>query len=448
MALRKSGRAPAALPLLLTAACLGSYCNGEPTPPSAGYLAAAPNALDVYVADPSKPQSVDLVAIVYDRYGRVLEGMPVSFAPTPGLPRLSIAKLNATGDTVRLTVAAATAPSDMQAKIVVRHQREGEPDLSVTIPLTVRYAPAGAHGVAADADTPTWPMVGLATGRAGGEWERHVMQPFVRRTGFATFDDAGLPQPPGEFPAGVVLSSKYALWREESPWSSAPRDVKVPSSVAAERRKITVAAYFAGESFAGSKEQFLWDLQAAADILEHTLAGVTVAINGPADLGTAIGWDECRVLGETLAALLPSDRPTTTTLAVYMLKRAGVVGGDRGLHCGPDALASAALGDVHAIFLPEGPVPIATIAHEFGHALSLQHVSFGSGYFDDNLMVETDEASARLRDRLTVGQAFRAAVDRGSWLAKAVLDADQEVGCDESPHACPPLDLDILVRTP
>ena len=198
------------------------------------------------------------------------------------------------------------------------------------------------------------------------------------------------------------------------------------------------------------RSQFTIDLQGGADIIEHTLTGVAVTIGSVASSG-AISWSEdCAALGGQVFALSATQRPSTSRLAVYMLKRSGSPGGDRALSCGPGTMGVTTGADskAYAIFVPEGPVSSATIAHEIGHALSLQHVTRPSGFFDNDLMVETDDVAAVLRDRLTVGQAFRAALDPNSWLVIAGAARSAAIDCNASPMKCPLLSADISRRTP
>ncbi len=404
----------------------------------AGYLAVTPDHLEVFVSDPAKTEKATFVAIVYDQYGRVLAGESLN-ANLSGGTSLALGS-NGTKDTLQVEVKPATTPGAQQATLTVSHPGSG---LSVAVDVVVRYASIQLHGVGAE-PRDEWPMIGLATGRSTGNWTSNQMWPFVRRYGFAKFDTDGMLPPLGDVPSGSVLSSSTMAWRKVDPWIAAGNDVTVPGDQAGGPANIVINAFYAGSNFEFDKDSFRDDLQAAGDILAHTWSGVMVTIKTPIKIGPVLNLDSCDRLGQRLAALPVEEQPSASELAVYMISWTAET--NRAFHCGPGTMGP--IGDRHAIFLPQGVNSGATIAHEVGHALGLSHVSSGSGFFDDNLMVETDDQSARLRSRFTVGQSFRAAMGQLSWLTRAGLAKSAAIDCDASPPQCPYLGLDALARQP
>ena len=437
------------LALLCLTGCHNCVTPPPPPPSDAKSLAVVPHQLDIFVPDASKPVNVNLVAIVYGDYGRIIQGAPVTFQfPSPVLG-VSLTNVSTAGDTMQLSILPCSGtcpPPDFSATITVLHDASG---LTLDVPVQVTYGASAPHGVAADPKSINWPMVGLASGQAIG-WQNNLLHPFVNRTGFGTFNNSVTP-PAGDETSGSVLSSQYGLIRKTKPWGPIPFDVKVPSDGSADARGLPIKAFFAGSNFAGSQAGFLQDLQAGADIIEMTLVGVSVGVGSPESLPAVISWTEdCGTLINTLvtAGVPQSQQPSKTYLAVYMLKR-DTPGDARAWHCGPGTLATSGnMATAQAILVPEAVVPAATIAHEIGHAFSLSHVSYGADYYDDNLMTETDDASAVLRSRFTVGQAFRAAIDPNSWLVIAGLTIPTSLDCYAMPLQCPTLAADAYRRVP
>jgi hypothetical protein len=445
------GRAVAALKRLTPCLAIGlsscwEWCTPWPEPPVpiVHSLAVSPNALEVYVSDPAKGASANFVGLAYDRYGRLIAGEAITFTIGTGAGA-TISALNSKGDTATFVIPPNTPATDRSLTVVATHAGTG---LSVTVPVTVHSSRAAPNGVGAD-PTSNWPMVGLASGSQSPTWKRNLVQPFVRRAGFGDFDDIE-PTPLGDIASGTVMSSAYALWRTTDPWKTASPDVVVPTNGTADRAKIPIRPFYAGNDISTAAAPFITDLQAGADILEHTLTGVIVTISTAEKTDKEFTWtDQCKDFGMWLAGV--SQQPSADYLAIYMVKRSGTNGGDRGIQCGPKTLtddATSPLYKLQAILLPEGTVSPATIAHEVAHALSLAHVSFGSGFYDDNLMVQVDDISAALRSRLTVGQAFRAALDPLSWLAASGQMKSLPVDCITTQWQCPLLALDILARVP
>jgi len=88
-----------------------------------------------------------------------------------------------------------------------------------------------------------------------------------------------------------------------------------------------------------------------------------------------------------------------------------------------------------------------TLAHELGHAFSLQHsdswaASSSSSATNDNLML----SSSISRSKLTIGQAFRVNVHNTSWLKQNSLGTALARSCPDSqtPTArCPAISFDV-----
>lgn len=446
MRLRVAGVRFRLLPVLLLAGC--DDCGPKPPPPSLTYLAIVPNELDVLVKNPASAPAARIVALVYDQYGRLIPDAPLVVATQGDGGRLALVTIGADKDTIVLRVqGAATTPFD--AKLSVTHPASG---VSVAMPIRVRYDLSEPHGAQAEPGSDGWPMIALASGPLGGSWQSHILRPFIQRGEFGKFESATEDLPPvGDRPSGTVLSNTYGAWRVVDAWSTTPSDVTVPTDGTAKPATIPVVPFFAADPSPAVEAQFLSDLYGGADIIGFTLTGVVV------DVGTTVtktssttDWADCGTWGTWLQGLPATQQPATGRLAFYMVNRNGTEAGTRGMHCGPGMLAtSGALKDVHAIFLPAGPADAATVAHEIGHALlGGDHVSMGAGFFDDNLMVETDEVSAVLRSRFTVGQAFRAALDSRSWLASAGVTPSASLPCADKPPQCPALGRDAMVRTP
>ena len=423
-----------------------------PPPPVVQYIAAFPDALDVLIDDPSRDLDVTLVGQAFDVYGRVVAHEPLQFTIAGSVTGLTLNPVSVPHDTTKLTVLAATTPTPVDRETVVelKHAATG---LWINVPVHLRYAKFGVNGTTLASVNSSWPSVGLASGQASSGWQRNMLHAFVKRTGFGTFEPSdgtpslGVP-PTGDEASGSVLSGSYMMWRKTNPWRTATPDVTVPA--AANPGKLPLVLVWAG-SVATTQTQFYIDAQGGADIIEHTLTGVTVFVPASTSAGVSIAWtDNCVTLGGQVLALPPGLRPSTATLAVYMVKRSGVMGGDRGFSCGPGTMGVTTGADArtYAIFVPEGPVSSATIAHEIGHAFSLQHVTRPSGFFDNDLMVETDMIAEVLRSHLTVGQTFRAALDPNSWLVIAGVSTSAALDCGASPLKCPLLSADASTRTP
>jgi hypothetical protein len=69
---------------------------------------------------------------------------------------------------------------------------------------------------------------------------------------------------------------------------------------------------------------------------------------------------------------------------------------------------------------------------------------------DNNLMAVPVSGAERLRDRLTVGQAFRAALDGKSWIVGAAKNRSAQLDCSSAADLkkCPLLKADISARVP
>ena len=419
----------------------------EPPPPSVRSIAAFPGGLDIQIDNPANERKVLLVGQAYDRYGRVVAREPLQFSTTGGATGVALAPVSAPHDTTALTILATTdpAPADFSFSVRLAHASAIVP---IEIPVHVSYKNNGMSGATIQAAIGNWPSVGLASGQTTAGWQRNLLNAFVQRTGFADFITSGAIPPVGDEASGTIMSQSYALVRAVSPWSAMPGDVTVPAGTPASMMKLTPV--FAGSNFAASA-QLLADLQGAADIIEHTLVGIQITVGPLAQTASAISWtDNCTVLGSQVFALPAAQQPAPSSLAVYMLKRTGLSGGDRALRCGPETMGVVGSGreEANAIFLPEGPVSSATIAHEIGHTLSLEHVTSSSGFFDSDLMAETDDAIAILRDRISVGQAFRAALDPKSWIVIAGAARSASIDCAAFPMKCPLLNADASKRSP
>ncbi|HEX4934299.1 MAG TPA: hypothetical protein VFV33_14010, partial [Gemmatimonadaceae bacterium] len=392
------------------------------------------------------PPSVSLVGQVFDRNGAVIAHEPLSF--TLGSTSTGDALTpNAVGDTVRLRVASGLA-GDRDVQVTLTHAPSA---LSLVVPVRLHMAPDLRNGVAVPRRDDPWPMVGMASGAEGPAWMHNQMRAFVRRVGLGAFEGDGATLPPvGDEPSGTVLSPNYALWRKANPWTGSAVDVVVPTGVEAQPPVLSITPFFAATDPTHSSLQLTLDLEGGADIVERTLVGATVSLAPVVELGVKITWSAyCADLGTALAALPPAQQPGVSRLAVYMVARAGTPGGDLPYHCPPGTLGTTGtLAKADAIFLPEGPVPPASVAHEVGHALSLTHVTLWSGFLDNNLMVETFPASAVLRNRFSVGQAFRAALDPRSWLVRAGVAPSAPIDCATTPAKCPLQHADVTARIP
>lgn len=447
---RRITRVLSPLLLLLQVGC--DACKPWPPPPptKVAYLAAFPGELDIQVGAALADVVVHLVGQVYDQYGSVLAGEPLQFSlASTDETGVKLESASTAGDTARFTVLSGTG-ADRTIHLTLAHAASA---LSLDIPVHLHYSVGAPNGVAVSPPIEPWPTVGMASGQEGMVWKKHVARAFVGRVGLGTFEAGGGNVPPlGDEPSGTVLSSTNALWRQVSPWTGGPFDVVVPASADSRPVPVPLAPFFAGATPSEQAMlQFLVDLQGGADIIEHTPVGVVVHVQGVAALAAPIKWSrDCAALGVTLSSLPASQRPDVSRLAVYMVERSGEVGGDLPYHCPPGSLGGAGtpLEDANAVFLPEGPISSASVAHEIGHAFSLTHVTMWSGFFDNDLMVETFPASAALRDHLSVGQAFRAAIDRRSWIALAGASASARVDCAAEHAKCPLLNHDVSARTP
>ncbi len=426
----------------------------EPAPSAVQYLTVLPGALEIHIADATRSQAANLLAFVQDKYGRNLGDRSTRFAVATGGPALSLTPLGAHPDSVTLTVAAACdtptpcAPAPIDGVVTATHDGSG---LTLQIPIRVRYDAGGVHGVAA-VPTNAWPMIGLASGRVAGVWQSRMMRAFIGRAGFVKFDAGVITLPETDDPAGTVLSHSYAAWRQPQAWGDAVTTVMVPPTVV--RSGIRIKARYAADpsQFAANELGFLVGLQAGADIISYTPIGALVSLEGTITQVPPVTWaGDCAVFGnEVQAKLAQGDQPEKDVISVYMVSfSTSTAATTRAAHCGPGTLGStAAFAEAHVIVVPQGSAPAATLAHELGHVLSLEHVSFGSGFFDDNLMVITDDLSAPMRSRLTVGQAWRAAFHEPSYIVTAGQAKSAPLHCLDMPQKCPGIADDVRGRTP
>jgi hypothetical protein len=451
------------LPLLLVLVVLtGGTCSdpwpSAPTPARIAYLTSVPHELAVYVADPSRTDRANLVAFVQDEYGRNIDDHTTKFTISAGGAGFGLSPLGSHPDSVTLTIAPACslsnpgcAPANRDGEVTATHGGSG---LTVKIPIHVRYEKTGDFGVAATPSGETWPMYALATASVSGTWMRHAMHPFVRRVGFGKMDATDVTPPNGDEASGTVASAAYGLWRKAGPWGVAAGDMQVPAATSL--ASVHVRAYYAGDpsAFLVNKDAFLLALQAGADVVSHTPVGATVTIDGDVTQLSPVHWTgDCLALGTALTSALGANSPnlpSKTALAIYMLAYpAAAEDTERALQCGVNTLAaSGPLWYAQAIVLPQGSALASSVAHEIGHALALDHVSYGAGFFDDNLMVLTDDISAPMRHRLTIGQAFRAGFDPKSFIVTSGQSRSAAIDCMATPLWCPGLGLDALRRTP
>jgi hypothetical protein len=432
-----------------------------PPPPDVGvvrYLSVAPNALYVYVKDATREDRANLVAFVHGEYGRNIDDHTAKFAVSAGDAWLSLLPLGTRPDSMTLVIApacastdAACAPAARDGIVTVTHPGSG---LTLEIPVHVRYERAGDHGVAATPANSTWPMFGMATGTVASVWQGWNVHAFVRRTGFMKFDPGDVSIPLSDEPAGVVLSRAYVGWREGMPWRDPPVDVEVPATSGTLPAALTIRAFCADDPArcAANEVPFLIALEGAADIVSYTPVGARVNVD-PTGLSQVSPHDweiDCAALGNWFSSLPAGSRPESTVLTIYLLALpTGPMPAQRAAHCGPGTLAATGdLSKSHVIVVPQGSPTAATIAHEIGHALALEHVTMGSGFFDDNLMVLTDDISAPMRNRLTLGQAFRAALHPSSFIVTSGKAKSGAIECLLPTKRCPSVAEDAVRRTP
>jgi hypothetical protein len=474
MSLRRAGvrlwklsRLPLLLVLLTGASCWEPVPD-RPQGPAAS-LSVVPHELFVYVANPTQATSVNVIAFVQDSWGRNLADHSTTFSvreegaePGSGTGSLfTLSKIGASSDSVALTIAQACAPTDptcapvdRDAVVTAEHAASG---LHASIVVHVRYDKLGDHGVAAPGDSP-WPMVGLASASMANAWVPLATRAFFTRSGFGKFDAGGAAPPAGDEPAGTVFSPAHAAWRQVRPWGTVPGDMQVPAGSASAPATVAVRAYYAASAtagaFAGVQTSYTIALQAAADLVSATPVGAKVELQAVRDLGSLVPWSSsCTTIANALNNHVPpipaSDLPAPSVLSVYMLgDPAAGTESPRAMRCGPQHLATSPFPNTHLIVLPAGTPLASAIAHEIGHTFGLDHVSVGGGFNDDNLMATSDEQSAPMRSRLTIGQAFRAALDPESHLVTTGRAKSGPVDCDVTPLKCPALSRDIVRRSP
>lgn len=427
----------------------------EPTASVAHSLAVVPHELHVHVTDPGKPVSANLIAFVHDEYGRNIDDHRSVFAVTSGGARFRLDPLGSHSDSVSLVVVpecsaagdgCATMP--ITAIVEARHPASG---LAVPITVHVTYGAPAGHGVSSGGRVSAWPMFGVATGVEGGVWKSRMMRPFVNRTRFGLFTPAEVVDGADDEESAAVLSYEHAGVRQVRPWRVPPNDVALPELSLP--RSLDLKPFYAGDpaQLDAVREEFLIALAAGADVISQTPIGVRVELSGPVVRASEIAWTmDCPALGVALAALPTEQRPDPDALNVYMLGfPAGQPVAERAGYCPAAKLAMpGALVGAHVIVVPQGTALASTVAHEIGHALGLTHVTFGSGFNDDNLMAVTDDLSAPMRHRLTVGQAFRAAFDPRSILVQRQPNAAGTVDCLDTPKKCPSVATDALRRAP
>lgn len=413
-----------------------------PAAESAKHLVVIPDELDVYVEDPNRPLEVRVGGHVYDRNHNPMPGETVGFAVDPAG---SLATHSVLGPhEASITIKSSQPPADYQFRVVVTHAASG---LSYKVPVRVVYAKP-LHGVEVPAaSVKPLPMAALASGATGGAWTSNAIRAFVGRATFAKFDNAGVP-PLGDAASGTVLSPEHALWRRPGNW---PNTTSLgPLDPTWGPVKITLTPVFAADNTTGTTpdpmSQFALDLQGGAELIESSLVGARVEIDPVRLASGKLQWkSDCTALGEDLMGLPANEQPYPDRLMVYMVQRStGVV--EVPWECDPTHWTQ--FGASHAIFLPVGVVEAQSVAHEIGHALSLQHVSWNSGFFHSNLMVEAQEGMGGLRDRFSVGQAFRAALHAGSWIVLAGRNKSAPLNCSGTAPQCPRLHDDILARSP
>ena len=421
-----------------------------PTPPSSTpdyYLVVIPSELDVHVENPSNPITVRLVGKVFNRWRHPLEAEPLTFSMPP-VTGLTLSSINTAGDTAELVIEATGTPTDQSITVHVEHATSS---LKYDIPVRVMYGPKSANGVSHAPPASMYPAAGLASGEAGGGWKPNLLRAFVTRTQFETFN--GNTAPPNEVTSGTVLSPFRTVWRREDPWIAPTADMEVPGTTESNPAIISVVPVHLAVDTPGPdgslpSNNFLIDLQAGADIIENLLVGARVDIATPVEVpGNKVTWDsKCDNLEPLVFGLAnPKLRPDPLRLMVYMVDRSGT--GDKPMTCVMDQFPTYP--ESQAIFLPVGGVETTSVAHEFVHALSLRDHVVGLDYMDNNLMSVPVGGLERLRDRLTVGQTFRAALHTKSWIVKAGRGASFGHDCTGTDFLkCPLPAADISVRVP
>jgi len=425
------------------------------TPVSAAhYLVVIPNELDVHVDDPSKDVTVFLVGKVFDKWGIPLAAEPLTFSMNPPVAGFDLISVSAAKDTTKLVIRATDATTaDQTITVRVAHTTPG---LVWDIPVHVMYDPKGDHGVLAPSPTGDYPAAGLASGMAtgaGATWKSNLLRAFVRRARFESFDPLGV-APANDIASGAVLSPTRILWRQVTPWTGTAGDMAVPGNTTSQPAVIRVVPVHLADNSTlpdGTlpSDNFVTDVQGGADVIETSLVGAKVEISPVTVPGNKITWDWfCSVLDGQLNGLAdPTLRPDPLRLMVYMVTRLSSGSGDLPLTCKVGMLPS--FPNSQAIFLPVGGVESQSVAHEIAHALSQDHV-VGLDFLDHNLMVVPVSGMGQLRDRLSVGQAFRAALDEKSWIVLAGRNQSAMLDCESAADLpkCPLLKADISVRVP